>query len=98
MQLKAYKHPVDFQLLPSPANYYRQQFPGLNRGSEWVKVKCCFHEDRVPSLSLNMLQGHFKCHACGAKGGSILSFHRQRYLLSFVVAARELGALEINHE
>ena len=86
------------QLLPTPAAYYTQQFAKLRIRSEWVKVRCCFHEDKVPSLSINMVQGHFKCHACGARGGNILSFHRQRYQLSFIEAARALGAWEANDE
>ena len=95
---KRYKYKVDRSLLPTPAAYYNKQFPTLKIRSEWVKVLCCFHEDKTPSLSLSMTQGHFKCHACGTKGGDIIAFHMQRYKFGFLDAARALGALEVNHE
>jgi hypothetical protein len=36
-------------------------------------VRCCFHEDRLPSLSLNMEKGVWNCHA-GCGSGGILAF------------------------
>jgi DNA primase len=78
-------------LLPTPAKYYSQQFPGLKIKSEWVKVHCCFHEDNKPSLSISMIDGHFKCHACDAKGCDIISFHQQRYKLGFCHTLKDLG-------
>lgn len=31
-------------------------------------VKCCFHEDKNPSLSINQVSGLYNCFACGAAG------------------------------
>lgn len=78
-------------LLPTPAIYYKDQFPKMKIKSEWVNVKCCFHDDATPSLGLNMVDGHFRCHGCGVKGGDIIAFHMQRYNLGFCQAVSELG-------
>ncbi len=81
----------DRSLLPTPAKYYSHEFPGLKIKSEWVLVRCCFHEDRKPSLNISMIDGHFKCHACGTKGCDIISFHRQRYNIGFIATLKGLG-------
>lgn len=79
-------------MLPSPAEYYSRQGFRLNRGSGWQSFRCPFHEDANPSLRLNVDTGGFFCHGCGAKGGDILEFHRMLLDLSFVEAAKALGA------
>ena len=76
--------------LPTPFNYYRKQFSGLHQSGEWVNVTCCFHSDKNPSLSLNLQSGGFFCHACGAKGGDVIAFHRQRFSLGFIEAVAQL--------
>ena len=38
-------------------------------GRENVMVHCPLHEDRRPSLSLNLTKGVWWCHACGKGGG-----------------------------
>ena len=60
--------------LPSPFHYYKRIFPGFTSGSGWTNVRCCFHNDRNPSLSINLKSGGFFCHACGAKGGDLIAF------------------------
>jgi hypothetical protein len=82
----------DRSLLPSPAAYYSQEIKSLKIKSEWVQTHCCFHDDSKPSLSLNMIDGHFRCFACGAKGGDVLAFHRLRYGLTFIEAVNYFGA------
>ena len=78
--------------LPTPAFYYSKQFKNLKIKSEWVNVKCCFHDDKTPSLSINLIDGYFRCFGCGVKGGDVLAFHRLRYGLNFADAVTELGA------
>lgn len=39
------------------------------KNTGWVVVKCCFHDDRHPSLGINVINGGFKCFSCGKKGG-----------------------------
>ncbi len=84
---------IDRAALPSPRNYYSEQFPDLKLGSVWATVICPFHEDSKPSLSINLNEGYFRCHGCGAKGGDIISFHKQRNKMSFIEACEDLGVL-----
>lgn len=88
-----YKRKFDRALLPAPALYYRKQFPGLKTKSETMKVNCCFHKpDANPSLIISMINGHFKCLACGAKGHDLIAFHMQRYQITFPQAVTYFGA------
>ncbi|MBI5428300.1 MAG: hypothetical protein HZA02_08505 [Nitrospinae bacterium] len=76
--------------IPTPEAFYRRQFPGLRARNGWALVRCCFHNDRNPSLSINLSGGHFKCHACGAKGGGIVDFRIKQTGFSFRDVIREL--------
>jgi DNA primase len=80
--------------LPNPADYYRNQGLKLTGGGEWKSALCPFHDDTRPSLRVNLKNGAFRCMACGVKGGDVLAFHRRRYNLGFVEAAKALGAWE----
>lgn len=80
------------QLLPDATHYYHQEGLKLIGRGDWRTALCPFHRDRTPSLSVRVPGGGFCCHACGAKGGDILDFHRRRHGLDFVTAAKELGA------
>jgi hypothetical protein len=39
------------------------------RGRRRGLVRCRFHEDKTPSLSVDLERGLFCCHGCGNKGG-----------------------------
>jgi DNA primase len=80
------------ELLPMPGNYFEAQGVKLTGGGEWKNAICPFHEDSKPSLRLRLDTGGFRCMACGAHGGDVLSFHMQRHGLTFAQAAKELGA------
>jgi DNA primase len=43
------------------------------RGVE-LRLKCPFHEDKTPSLSISAETGKFHCFGCHAKGGDIFDF------------------------
>jgi DNA primase len=43
------------------------------RGLE-LRLRCPFHEDKTPSLSINAESGKFHCFGCHAKGGDIFDF------------------------
>ena len=81
-------------LLPSPADYYREQGLKLTGGGEWKSARCPFHEDTRPSLRVRLDTGAFRCMTCGAKGGDVLAFHMQRHRLPFIDAAKALGTWE----
>ena len=78
--------------LPNPATYFREQGLKLTGGGEWKNAVCPFHEDSKPSLRVRIATGGFRCMACGAHGGDVLSFHMQRYGMRFIDAAKALGA------
>ena len=52
------------------------------RGIE-LRLRCPFHEDKTPSLSISAETGKFHCFGCHAKGGDIFDF---------VVAKEEIAA------
>lgn len=88
-----YKRKFHHALLPTPTSYYSKQFSGLNIKSESAKVRCCFHEpDNNPSLLISMIDGHFKCMACGVKGHDVIAFHMQRHQKTFTQAVTYFGA------
>lgn len=81
----------DPSLLPSPDTYYRGQFVLKGNKTQHL-VKCCFHPDNNPSLSINLDKGIFNCFSCLTHGGGILDFHMTLYKLDFKQATKELGA------
>ncbi len=80
--------------LPRPAGYYQEQGLKLTGTGTWKLALCPFHDDTNPSLGVNIDSGGFLCHACGARGGNVLDFHKLRHGLGFVDAAKALGAWE----
>jgi DNA primase len=80
------------ELLPAPADYFDRFGPRLKGRGTWRDAVCPFHDDTRPSLRINVERGYWRCMACGARGGDVLAFHKQRTGLGFADAARELGA------
>jgi DNA primase len=81
---------LDRSRLPAPLDYYGKALALKGKGM-WRQALCCFHEDRTPSLSVNVETGHYRCFACEA-GGDLLSFHMRRHGLDFKSACQALGA------
>ena len=80
--------------LPNPVEYFHSQGLTLLGRGEWRNTKCPFHDDTQPSLRVRLDNGAFRCMACGAHGGDVLTFHRLRHGLGFIEAAKALGAWE----
>jgi DNA primase len=62
--------------------------------SEWAAIRCPVHKgggEQTPSLNVSLIDGHFRCHACGVKGGDIISLHRLITGMGFIEAVRDLG-------
>jgi hypothetical protein len=80
-------------LLPPAKSFYEKELGKLSRPSRgWAKANCCFHRSKSrTSFSVNLDSGAFYCHGCGAKGGDIVSFLRQRDGLGFKEACQQLG-------
>lgn len=86
---------LDRESLPTPLRYLTERGL-LNRKpkAEWAALTCPAHkggEEKNPSLNVSLIDGHYRCHACGAKGGDILALHRLITGLGFVDAVRDLG-------
>lgn len=86
----------DRERLPPPESYYHERFGTLKpNGKGWTQVRCVFHDDCNPSLSVNVTTGAYKCFSCGAHGGDVLAFHQRLHGFSFKQAALDLGAWEV---
>lgn len=86
---------VDRRSLPTPLRYLteRRLFVGKPR-HEWAQIRCPRHkggDERKPSLGVNLVDGHFRCHACGVKGGDIVALHMLVTAKRFRDAVADLG-------
>jgi hypothetical protein len=86
---------VDRQSLPAPVRYLaeRGMLIGKARG-EWASIRCPVHkggDEQNPSLRISLVDGHFRCHACGASGGDIVALHRLATGKGFCDAVLDLG-------
>lgn len=88
-------HALERGSLPAPWQYLTRR--GLLKGKargEWAIITCPAHKggaEKRPSMSVSLIDGHFRCHACGAKGGDILALHRLITGMGFLDAVRDLG-------
>jgi len=92
----ARRHAFNRALLPSAASFYRSEGLKLVGRGAWRSALCPFHNDKHPSLRVNIQTGAFRCFVCDAYGGDVLAFHRLRTGAGFVEAAKALGAWEDN--
>lgn len=83
--------------IPEPLEYYRKHLHTLRINGEWATTLCPFHEDKIPSLSVNLKNGGYFCHGCKAKGGDVVDFHQTLFDMDFPSAAKDLGAWESNN-
>ena len=93
--MSAVRPSLDRESLPPPLQYLtaRNLLPRSPRG-DWAAITCPAHkggDEKTPSLRVNIVDGHFKCLACGAKGGDVLALHRLITGGGFLDAVRELG-------
>lgn len=83
---------LDRSRLPAVLPYFERHGVHLSGRGAWRSALCPFHDDKRPSLRVNVDSGGYRCMSCGAKGGDIVAFHRARYGLSFTAAVRDLEA------
>lgn len=55
-----------------------------------AQALCPFHDDRKPSLSVNLKNGLWQCFGCGASG-DVIAFYMKRHGCDFPMALRELA-------
>ncbi len=72
--------------------YYREELGEPQKNNKDHRVYFCpFHEDhKTPNLAV-YFEGGFYCFACEAKGGDVISFHREKHNLSFSDTLKELA-------
>ena len=86
----------DRRRLPRPIEVLRMLDAEPTRLSGlWFDVCCPVHNESRPSLRVHAADGHFMCHACGAKGGDILALYMQATGKPFVEAVSDLDAWEV---
>jgi len=62
-------------------DFYLKYFPDLKPIPK-QNVNCAFHDDKTPSLSLDLDTGKWFCHAC-QKGGDVFQFYMDYHKVSF---------------
>jgi hypothetical protein len=79
--------------LPDPQTYFEEQGLTLSKFGKWRSARC-FNCGRASSLRVCLSPpGAWVCMAgCGARGGDVLGYHMAVHFLSFVDAAKDLGA------
>ena len=86
---------LDRHSLPTPLQYLTGR--GLLKRkprAEWAAICCPVHKggaEKNPSLNVNMVDGHFRCMACGVSGGDLVALHRLITGAGFLAAVRDLG-------
>jgi DNA primase len=91
---KSHDH-LDRATLPYPLQYLTQRdlINGKQRG-EWATIRCPAHKggaESNPSLRVSLIDGHYKCMACGAAGGDLIALHRLITGLGFREAVQDMG-------
>ena len=86
---------LDRGSLPTTLQYLTER--GLLKGTargEWAAIVCPAHKggaEKHPSLRVSEIDGHYRCHACGVKGGDVIALHRLITGMGFLDAVRDLG-------
>lgn len=71
-------------------SFYQRHIPKFDaNGKTEVSCLCPFHDDKEPSLSVNLEKGVFKCFGCGEQGG-VVKFIQLRYGLDKKEALRKI--------
>lgn len=87
---------LDRASLPTPLQYLTERglLKGKQRG-QWAAIRCPAHKaggEDHPSMRVHLADGHFKCMACGTKGGDVVALHRLITGMGFRAAVKDLGA------
>lgn len=76
--------------------FYSKYFPDLKTTPPKQNVRCIFHEDKTPSLSINLDNGLWYCQSCRI-GGDCFSLYMKHHNVGFKKAKADiLGKREIS--
>jgi len=67
---------------------YFRKWKIQSQGKEAL-VNCPFHDDKNPSMSINLENGLWNCFGCG-KGGDIYTFYQEKHQVGFKEAKRAI--------
>lgn len=82
---EALKNHLDFR------QFYIAELGTLQPGNNGnAQALCPFHDDREPSLSVNLKNGLWQCFGCRASG-DVIAFYMKRHNCDFPTALRELA-------
>lgn len=56
--------------------YFETRLPTLRKSGCGYMAKCCFHNDKTASMSVNIAKKVWRCHACNIDGG-IVDFEKK---------------------
>ena len=74
--------------------FYKTLVPSLKEnGRSEVVGLCPFHDDKNPSLSVNLDSGLFNCFSCG-NGGDVFTFYQKVKGIDFKIALKEIAAMQ----
>jgi DNA-directed RNA polymerase subunit N (RpoN/RPB10) len=85
---------LDRSNLPNPTWVLDKLGIRYIRRPTWLQVYCPFHgngQERNPSMGMHATDGHYRCHACGAKGGDVIAFYRAVTGKGFAESLKDLG-------
>ncbi len=77
------------------ASYYSKMVSQFKaNGSNQAIGLCPFHNDKKPSLSINLMDGRYNCFGCGEKGNTI-TFHAKKHAISISEASVNLSGIDL---
>ncbi|ODS30805.1 MAG: hypothetical protein SCARUB_04086 [Candidatus Scalindua rubra] len=81
-------------------NFYKKHIPSFNpNGRQEVMCHCPFHDDKNPSLSINVEKGLFVCFGCGERGNIIQFYGKLRrvdYKTALQIIKEEEGIVDVS--
>jgi hypothetical protein len=79
---------IDYQ------SYYGSHVKRMGKpsGKGEAMALCCFHDEKNPSMSINVKTGLWNCHAC-KDGGDVFAFQMKRSGCDFPAAVSELAKI-----
>jgi len=69
--------------------FYRKYLPNINTSTRKQNVLCPFHDDKTPSMSIDLEEGLYYCHAC-KEGGDTFQFYMKFHNCSFAKAKNDI--------
>ena len=86
----------DIIILKNPIREYLENHGVSVPAGSQVLVKCPFHDDKTPSMSVNTKDGIWNCFSCGI-GGSVIDLEMRFTGCDIAAAMKELGGeLEVD--